>query len=227
MKSTLTSTKAQLTALHHGSGTCAMTGLAPGRKAVLTLLLRLLWAAALVLPALGVRAGVILTTLHSFQPFPNGAGPSAGLVEGTDGSFYGTTQSGGTNGMYGTVFRVGTTGVLTSLHSFSGNDGANPRAELAQGRDGDFYGTTAYGGTNNHGTVFKITTKGYTGSSTAVNIPNTINRLPVTAIGQSAFAGCSRLSSMQCAKPLKWRKPEAKGVASPQYYPYFMQLSTS
>jgi uncharacterized repeat protein (TIGR03803 family) len=49
--------------------------------------------------------------------------------------------------------------VFTSLYSFSGtNDGANPRGGLVQGRDGSFYGTTRYGGTNNLGTVFNIST---------------------------------------------------------------------
>ena len=50
--------------------------------------------------------------------------------------------------------------VFTNLYSFSGNDGANPQAALVQGSDGYFYGTTSAGGTNNKGTVFKITSNG-------------------------------------------------------------------
>jgi uncharacterized repeat protein (TIGR03803 family) len=59
---------------------------------------------------------------------------------------------------YGTVFTVTTNGTLTSLYSFSGtNDGSTPDAGLVQGSDGNFYGTTAFGGTNNAGTVFRLT----------------------------------------------------------------------
>jgi uncharacterized repeat protein (TIGR03803 family) len=83
------------------------------------------------------------------------------LAQGKDGNFYGTAASGGTNGGYGTVFKIGTNGVLTSLHSFmGGDDGANPYGPVMQGSDGVFYGTTGYGGTNNYGTVFKVTTNG-------------------------------------------------------------------
>jgi hypothetical protein len=87
-----------------GITTCAMAGPALGRKPVLALLMRLLWAAALVLPAFGAQAGVVFTNLHSFQIFTNGANPAAALVQGSDGSFYGTTSGGGTNGGHGTVF---------------------------------------------------------------------------------------------------------------------------
>jgi uncharacterized repeat protein (TIGR03803 family) len=56
------------------------------------------------------------------------------------------------------VFSVTTNGTLTSLYSFGGtNDGANPSAGLVRGNDGSFYGTTQYGGTNNLGTVFRLT----------------------------------------------------------------------
>jgi len=48
----------------------------------------------------------------------------------------------------------------TTLHNFTGPDGANPYAPLIQGFDGNLYGTTEYGGANNYGTVFKITPKG-------------------------------------------------------------------
>ena len=140
-------------------------------KPILALLIPLLWAALLVLPPFGAQAGVVVTSLHSFQSYTNGANPQAGLVQGSDGNFYGTTPSGGTNGD-GTVFKITTNGALTSLYSFTGgNDGANPVAGLVQGSDGNFYGTTPYiigpdgiyaedGYYLGSGTVFKISTNG-------------------------------------------------------------------
>jgi uncharacterized repeat protein (TIGR03803 family) len=101
-----------------------------------------------------------LITLFSFDWF-DGASPYAGLVQGRDGSFYGTTSEGNTIGGYGTVFKISTNGALTSLYSFRGtNDGALPSGGLVQGSDGNFYGTTERGGTNDFGTVFKISTNG-------------------------------------------------------------------
>jgi len=120
-----------------------------------------LWAAALLLPAFAASAQVALTNLYSFQAaFPNGGNPLAALAQGGDGFFYGTTSAGGTNNA-GTVFKTGTDGALTILYSFTGgNDGTYPNAALVPGGDGSFYGTTAYGGTNGDGTVFKISTNG-------------------------------------------------------------------
>jgi uncharacterized repeat protein (TIGR03803 family) len=74
-----------------------------------------------------------LTTLHSFAGYPtDGAGPTAGLVQGTDGNFYGTTFSGGASGTCvrgcGTVFKISSRGTLTTLHSFDYTDGAFPEA---------------------------------------------------------------------------------------------------
>jgi uncharacterized repeat protein (TIGR03803 family) len=107
-----------------------------------------------------------LTSLYSFQVVPDGANPWAGLVQGSDGYLYGTTQTGGSNLYdYGTVFKISTNGVLTTLHSFTDGsgaipDGATPYGRLVQGSDGFLYGTTEQGGTNNDGTVFKISTDG-------------------------------------------------------------------
>jgi hypothetical protein len=67
------------------------------RKPALALPVRLLWAAALALPVFSTQAGVVLTTLHSFEVFTNGANPLAGLVQGSDGNFYGTTSLGATD----------------------------------------------------------------------------------------------------------------------------------
>jgi len=110
-----------------------------------------------------------LTTLHSFHG-SEGIDPAAGLVQGTDGYFYGTTQYGGTHSCYnlscGTVFRITPNGSLTTLHNFDGADGGLPNG-LVQGTDGNFYGTTFVGGTNTSceggsgcGTIFRITPSG-------------------------------------------------------------------
>jgi uncharacterized repeat protein (TIGR03803 family) len=102
-----------------------------------------------------------LSSLYSFTGGKDGGSPYAGLAQGSDGSFYGTTETGGTNGNNGTVFKITSTGALTSLYSFTGGrDGGLPIAGLVQASDGNFYGTTDAGGTNNLGTVFQISTNG-------------------------------------------------------------------
>src|ERR1051326_3143611 len=98
-----------------------------------------------------------LTTLHSFTGFPNdGADPVAGLIQGSDGNFYGTTALGGMFAQ-GTLFRVTPAGAVTIVHSFSGvfGDGSVPMSALVQASDGSFFGTTALGGTHSKGTVFR------------------------------------------------------------------------
>jgi uncharacterized repeat protein (TIGR03803 family) len=115
-----------------------------------------------------------LTTLHSFDN-TDGRSPQAGLIQATDGNFYGTTGFGGAtscdiggfNDGCGTVFKITPGGTLTTLHSFDLTDGAGPSVALVQASDGNFYGTTAYGGAYNNcypytrcGTVFKITPGG-------------------------------------------------------------------
>src|SRR5262249_43419944 len=99
-------------------------------------------------------------------PGDTGPGPEAPLVQSTDGNFYGTTASGGTNHS-GTVFKVDSLGNFTTLHSFVGApaDGSYPYAGLVQAADGNFYGTTSSGGNSRGcssgcGTVFKIFASG-------------------------------------------------------------------
>ncbi len=93
-----------------------------------------------------------LTTLYSFclQPnCPDGFAPGA-LVQATDGALYGVTGAGGSNCSVGsgcgTVFKITSTGTLTTLHSFDDTDGQGP-VGLIQASDGNFYGVTSYGGT--------------------------------------------------------------------------------
>lgn len=85
------------------------------------------------------------------------ANPS-NLIQGTDASFYGTTERGGSNG-FGTIFKLDPSGSFSILHSFDSTDGSGP-TNLIQGHDGLFYGTTAGGGGNGGGTFFKIDPSG-------------------------------------------------------------------
>ena len=91
--------------------------------------------------------------------------PYAGLVQATDGNFYGTTNDGGANDGYGTIFKITPSGTLTTLHSFDRTDGEDPEAGLVQDTDGNFYGTAYAGGANSctafgsvigYGTVFSL-----------------------------------------------------------------------
>jgi uncharacterized repeat protein (TIGR03803 family) len=109
-----------------------------------------------------------VTTLYSFSG-PDGANPGKEAVIGTDGNIYGTTVFGGEHN-YGTIFTLSSAGTFTSLYSFTnGDDGAHPKAQLIEGSDGNFYGTTLDGGgkagarrcsVDGCGTVFKITPQG-------------------------------------------------------------------
>ncbi len=119
-----------------------------------------------------ITPGGTQTTLYNFCSQPNctdGAG-TGGLVQATDGNFYGTTGSGGANNgcpnTCGTVFQMTPGGLLTTLYSFCSQpncfDGhaADPGSPPVQGIDGNLYGVNQSGGANSGGTVFKITLDG-------------------------------------------------------------------
>jgi uncharacterized repeat protein (TIGR03803 family) len=110
------------------------------------------------------------TVLYSFcgvGTYPactDGADPVGGLVQASDGNFYGTTSEGGAyhsggNGVGGTIFKITPAGALTTLYSFCAQvtggyctDGSYPFASLIQGSDANFYGTTSGGGAGVPGT---------------------------------------------------------------------------
>jgi uncharacterized repeat protein (TIGR03803 family) len=112
-----------------------------------------------------ITAGGKFTTLYSFctGDCSDGELPASGLIQATNGKFYGTAWMGGNHGA-GTVFEITAGGKFTTLYSFCAKknciDGENPSGELTQATNGEFYGTTQYGGTHNDGTVFKITADG-------------------------------------------------------------------
>jgi uncharacterized repeat protein (TIGR03803 family) len=120
--------------------------------------------------------------LHQFCtlsfPCPDGWGPTAALVQATDGNFYGTTAYGGNgepqgcqNGC-GTIFKITPAGALTTLHSFDKTDGMFPSGGLVQGTDGNLYGTTTGAiGLHLYGTVFKL----------ALGLPPFVKTVPTAA----------------------------------------------
>jgi uncharacterized repeat protein (TIGR03803 family) len=86
------------------------------------------------------------------------------LIQGADGSFYGTSSYGGGVNGGGTIFRITPAGALTIVYSFCAEsfcaDGGAPYSGLVQAADGSFYGTTFYGGAYYDGEVFKVTPEG-------------------------------------------------------------------
>jgi len=129
----------------------------------------------------GITSGGTLKTLYTFcTGCKDGAYPFAGMIQAKDGYLYGTTNMGGNALRFnagcvpfgcGTVFKITPSGALTTLHRFCARsgctDGAYPYAGLIQANDGDFYGTTGFGGAKcistapqACGTVFKITRSG-------------------------------------------------------------------
>lgn len=103
--------------------------------------------------------GGSFTTLASFTG-SNGSYPSGGaLVEGFDGSLYGTTTEGGSSNS-GTIFKITKEGNLTTIVHFTGQNGGRPAHGLMLNEMGDFYGSTSQGGTYNTGTIFKLTQSG-------------------------------------------------------------------
>ena len=109
--------------------------------------------------------GGVFTSLYSFTPSQSGAATTNGavpnaLVVGSDGAFYGTTQQGGLDNA-GTFFKFTVADGFSQVFSFNGgapgNNPVTPNSALVQGDNGDFYGTSAFGGSQGGGTIFEIT----------------------------------------------------------------------
>lgn len=117
----------------------------------------------------GIELNGALTTLHNFD-YSDGGSPSGSLIQGTDGKLYGMTSGGGNYvsscvGGCGTVFSMTSGGALTTLHLFDSTDGSHPQGGLVQATNGNFYGTTVQGGSDNGcmygcGTAFELTPSG-------------------------------------------------------------------
>lgn len=100
----------------------------------------------------------ILTTLYSFCSQDNcadGGAPQPGLIQASNGNFYGTTLSGSPGGV---VFEITPAGKFSILYTFS-YFAAYPTG-LTQAANGDLYGTTAFAGAYHGGSIFRITLNG-------------------------------------------------------------------
>jgi len=99
-----------------------------------------------------------LTVLYNFNAKPasvDGKFPDGGLVQATDGTFYGVTDGGGTNGQ-GTLFKITSAGVYTVLYNFASATGAVPQNTLRLHTNGKFYGQANSGGANSLGAIFSF-----------------------------------------------------------------------
>jgi uncharacterized repeat protein (TIGR03803 family) len=102
------------------------------------------------------------TVLCSFSRGPatnDAVNPYGRLLLASDGNFYGVA---GADYEDGYIFRLTTNGVLTTLVRFGtgGTWGRTPNEGLIEANDGNFYGTTMYGGSDSLGTVFRLTPAG-------------------------------------------------------------------
>lgn len=115
----------------------------------------------LALSSFGFAVGQTVREVFAFSNANSSAGPDGSLVQGRDGKFYGTTYGfGRTVVTDGAVFSLAIHGKWNLLHAFSGADGENPGAGLILATDGNYYGTTAYGGSTGWGVLFRITASG-------------------------------------------------------------------
>jgi uncharacterized repeat protein (TIGR03803 family) len=182
----------------------------------------LLWAAAAVaLPAqttASAQPAPKFTSLHSFD-YTDGFLSYAGLIQGTNGNFYGTTNWGGANacggGGCGTIFRITPGDTLATLHNFEGGDGEHLDAGLVQGANGDFYGTTQGGGipicpSFGCGTIFKITENGtlitlhrFTGTDGAYPVAVLVQTTDGNFYGTTQGGGSSNACTDGCGTVFK------------------------
>jgi len=142
----------------HRSAACRKTDGSHAARLLTTSCIALLLCAGLGIPSSAQSFSVFVTFDGT-----HGGGPQSPVIQGSDGSFYGTTFSGGAN-RFGTVYQVTPQGGLTVLHNFCSQnncaDGSFPVGGLVEGNDGNFYGTTSQGGAHNVGTVFVISAGG-------------------------------------------------------------------
>jgi uncharacterized repeat protein (TIGR03803 family) len=104
------------------------------------------------------------TVIYEFQGGSDGWSPEGGLISDSSGNYYGTTTFGGSANCdvgCGIVFKIAPGGTEAILYTFQGGtDGYKPAAALTTDNSGNFYGTTVFGGSDDDGTVYKLSPDG-------------------------------------------------------------------
>ena len=189
-----------------------------------------------VLSLIATIAGVLLLTVaanaQTYAPlytYPVGSGAYSGItapqvmVQGQDGNLYSTIQNNGSKSV-GTVYKMTTGGALTTIYSFcfltSCTDGSYPHGGVTLGIDGNFYGTTANGGTKGAGTAFKLTPTGTL--TTLWNFTNgTDDSAPIYTVLQGQDGNLYGVSEEQYAGQYgTFFKLTTKGVITPHTFNY-------
>jgi uncharacterized repeat protein (TIGR03803 family) len=162
-----------------------------------------------------LTSGLVYSVLAGFSGTCCGE-PYGGLVQGTDGNFYGTTYYTEYND-YGTAYKITPAGVLSSLYFFcrdaNCSDGESPYAGLMQATNGNFYGTTLIGGTSDFGTVFSLSTglgpfvvslpaSGAVGSKIAILGTNLARATAVSFNGIPAAFSVKSSSALETSVPI-------------------------
>jgi uncharacterized repeat protein (TIGR03803 family) len=145
-----------------------------------------------------ITTGGALTEIHNFCDDSvsgvcvDGINPEATMIQASNGDLYGTTRNGGAYNQ-GSLFKITPAGVLTTIHSFCATvendycaDGEPPFSGLVQGTDGNLYGTASFGGTNNTGTIFKITQGGTFTTLHSIGTNGDLGQYPTGGLVQGA-----------------------------------------
>lgn len=155
-----------------------------------------------------------IATLHAFSG-TDGSWPSGPLVQGSDGYLYGSTLLGGVGWVSGsgftgggTIFRLSLDGEFATVAYFRlpvnvpsplglvPYPGAGPVGPLAEGEDGNFYGTTYVGGSVNKGTIFRFSPLGSPANPTSIGILTDIVSLGVNDVYNGYTYGSWRTSGL-------------------------------
>ncbi len=148
------------------------------------------------------RPDLSFKVLYSFGAIPDGASPFGPLLL-SNATLYGTTQHGGANNS-GSVYKISTSGKESVVYSFAGppSDGRYPMAGLAV-KSGEFYGTTSNGGTNDYGTVFKVSASGvehvlysFKSNPDGENPPGGLVALNGAFYGTTQFGGATSIGTV-------------------------------
>jgi len=118
-------------------------------------------------PSGGGAGGVVFDWFYELFPsynfgFSRGmvSAPEGPLIQDSAGNFYGVSFNGGAN-QQGSVYKLTQSSngnwTYTDLHDFSGSDGAGPVGNLVMDANGNLYGVTSGGGSNQGGVIFEIT----------------------------------------------------------------------